>query len=80
VFSIESAAAAAAQGPLTRAAAATVAAMHTAVAVVPAVAAAAVAAVRHATSTRVGWRAFMLMSMLLLGGLWALVANVPTSG
>jgi hypothetical protein len=44
------------------------------------VVAAVVAAVRQATSTKVGRRAVMLLSMLLLGGLWALVANVPTSG
>jgi hypothetical protein len=82
VFSIESAAvaAAAAQQPLTQAAEAAAAAVRTAVAAVPAVVAAVVAAVRQATSTKVGRRAVMLLSMLLLGGLWALVANVPTSG
>jgi hypothetical protein len=74
-FEVEVGTAAAAAGPSVAAAAA--AAVRTAVAAVPAAAAAVAAVARRVASSPMGRRGFMLLSLLLIGGLWALVATLP---
>jgi hypothetical protein len=46
---------------------------------VPAVVVAVQMATQRAVSNPLGRRAFMVLSLLVLGGLWALVANLPAT-
>jgi hypothetical protein len=65
--------------PRTSTAASVAAVVRTAAAAVPAVVVAVQMATQRAVSSPPGRRALMLLSLLLLGGLWALVANLPAT-
>jgi hypothetical protein len=65
--------------PQTSTAASVAAVVRTAAAAVPAVVVAVQMATQRAVSSPPGRRALMLLSLLLLGGLWALVANLPAT-